>query len=185
MITKPILLIVTLFILGIFFFLLFSGKFRAKKLECPPKCHHPTTPGEINKQVFNRFDPKGGYQPLHINMDNNEHYVIIAKAETKDSLITGLHFLLYNAKNAFFKIGHIKEPVKNGKTLDISIIVKRCSFFDAQVQSPVFVPLTNILLKDVDLIDIHLPSKPTNESSKFEVLASEVGGHICTSILMK
>ena len=186
--TEFILLILATLILGIVLFLLFSGEFRKKKLECNPPCSYPTTPGEINKQVFNSLDPKGGYQPLHINMSNNEHYVILAKPKTKGLLIIGLHFLLYNAKNTFFTIKDIEEPNKKGNTLNISILVKRCSYFDTQVQSPVFVSLTaENQLKKGDSIDIDLPPRSSNESSKIRAFAfaSEVGGHICTSRVMK
>ena len=183
--TKISLFALTTIIVGILLFLLFSGEFRKEKLECHPPCHYPTTPNEINDQVVLGFSIYGDFQPLHINMDTNEHFVILAKPETRDSLITGLHFLLYNAKNTFYRIDTIKEPIKDGDTLNISLIIKRCGFFDAQVQSPIFIPLTAGLLKKDDFIDIHLPDITQQEAPEIGVRATEVGGHICTSRVME
>ena len=183
--TKTGLFILVTIILGVFLFLLFSGEFRAEKLECPSPCPYPTTPNEINGEVILGFSASRDFQPLHINMDNNEHYVILAKAETRGSLITGLHFLLYNAKNTFYTIDAIKEPTKDGDTLDISLTIKRSSFFGSQVQSPIFVPLPAGQLNNGDLIDIHLPDITHDETSEIGVFASEVEGHICTSRVME
>lgn len=159
--------------------LISSGLFRKKNSDPG----YPSSPEEINTSVFNHFDPYGGYQTLHINMDNNEHYVVLANPIVKDSIVSCLDFLLYNAKNSFYTIDEFDETEKNGNEITIPIYVKKISFFEPQINPPTPLCLENITISPGDIIDVHIIDEKSKEKEvKF---ISEVGGHICTSKVME
>lgn len=184
--TKALLIIIPLFI-GAIIFILLSGVYRLENKNCvsPDGTKYPCTPEQINKQVMNNFAPDGGYQPVHINMDNNEHYVILAKAEQpKHSKKMKLKFLLYNAKNSFFYIKSVGEPSLKESTLNVSIVVKRSGFFKPQIQSPKSVLIDTSQFSKAKYIDIHLGDSAPKIAKNPQFFAAEVGGHICTSKVM-
>lgn len=175
---KLIVIIILLVLLSIILSTLSAGFYRSKNSDQD----YPSMPDQINKQVLLGFDLTKNFQPIHINMDRNEHYVLLAKSILKGDKYD-LKLLIYNAPNTFYTIDDIEDYNFNHDTLKIFIRLKKIGFFSSQVQSPKCLSLPKDTMSKVEFIDVRLMDR----SSRKEIsrLASEVGGHICKSRIIK